>query len=1339
MSVVHVRKGPYVTRSEEQASEAIREHLKGAGLEGLWYVVSNWQSSNGPDRAPDDLDLVVVGATGIHLIEVKHWDRAFMRRKSESDSVENQARLLNAKAKRLKGRISRILAEPPYVQGKFLITRGQNERPGESGFMVEGQPVFGLGEWRKLLGLPEQGQPGVLLTDAQVELLATHLSLRSPMRDAEVARRLSGFSDLQLLSEDDEGLRKVYRASKDGALGRVILHLYDLTAAEHEDGVELARREWDACQALQKCSWVPDIVDSYQDANEYAYEVAFFSYADTAAPTLEERAGDAEWEIACRLETATKALRGLAEIHEAGDAGSGEGPILHRNLHPGSIRVRSDGRPLFTEFHLARVPGHKTVAGAVGPIGADASPHVAPEVRQVGLGASTAASDVYALCSSLRLLFAGDHSEGALAEDALEVLSLGLADEAGDRLGPRAIADSLEQLRPLATDPPGEPSVPALRPDFWDEETVKKLGGRGYRIMQKLGRGGVGIAFKVMEVGEDGEEASGPYVAKVFSDADFGRQALDGYARVRAHTGGDHLAVVFEVAKEHSAAEITALMKWLPGDSLYAWSRSVSLSEYVADFGEGASVQEAVCGWLADLCEGLGGLHKAGLVHGDVSPRNIIIDGFRIALTDYDLVTKSGSRPAAAGTLLYCAPSVEKGEPTVCSDDVYALAASFYHCLYGVEPFTRNGVRAKAGGLTWEGIDATHGELVVEFMSRATAPDPAQRFQDGTEAASWLRAALSRAREAGTGSVEGLVPVGGSGPGDKLAEQHAPWLDYLLRSYRGSPKGNDETRGLDSSFARDTYVTTDLDRSLKAGIESGAIRLVVLCGNVGDGKTALLQNLGIQLGVDVGVSANRLWEHRLPDGTLVKANLDGSAAFSGRSAEELLNEFLEPFSSDMPPDRKVHLVAVNDGPLLSWIEGLHEDHCAASQLEGALDDPEFETDPWLRFIHFNSRSLVGGVRGDGADLSTEFLDALVEGLTGRGQDHWAECPRCTAQGRCTAWQSVRDLRDPEVGGTLRKRLFRALQAVHVRGEMHITARELRGTLAYIFFGSASCQDLHDNPGWTPEVYWDRAFDRQSPHRQLDLLRELSRLDPARGADPRIDAELLRAEEEDALEEGREPTILASLRRQAYLRWSDADVEGIGGSPRALDLYRARHLDDFLRVVTGTPDDRREVCERVCEGLARLEDLPQAVLEVRGLVPLRVATRTPTETAFWVRKPLGRFELVPELVRPIEGAERLPTRLLLRYTFADTEHTEVLAMGAELFEILLDLRDGYQLSHVGADEVFANLSVFRERLALESDRTMFAYHPEFDSAYRIEAEDGDPQFLTMEEHALEAEP
>ncbi|NTV95635.1 MAG: (Fe-S)-binding protein, partial [Thiobacillus sp.] len=86
------------------------------------------------------------------------------------------------------------------------------------------------------------------------------------------------------------------------------------------------------------------------------------------------------------------------------------------------------------------------------------------------------------------------------------------------------------------------------------------------------------------------------------------------------------------------------------------------------------------------------------------------------------------------------------------------------------------------------------------------------------------------------------------------------------------------------------------------------------------------------------------------------------------------------------------------------------------------------------------------------------------------------------------------------------------------------------------------------------------------------------------------------------------------------------------------------------------------------------------------VPLRMTPRTPTESAFWVVKPWDRFRLEPALPPAADGLERLHTHLHLTYRYAEGG-TEILILGLELFHLLLELKDGTQLSGVGEEAIF----------------------------------------------------
>jgi serine/threonine protein kinase len=1318
VSVKLIRCGPFANQSERHAAEYVKVRLESIATSGQWVLLTNYASSSGTQHLSDELDMVVVGPPGVFIIEVKHWNAADLKRPSPNPA-EHEAEKLNAKAKRLAGRLRKALPfDVGFVEGKLLLTKGEGDKfvEGATRKRVRGIDVFGLTEWRDLLEtyrLP-------VLADDQIAAIARLLQPQTPFADQEDLRSFEGFYELEPVKGPRDPFHRIYRARRKPSRDRVILHIYDLSAIDDKNPLDVARREFDALQRLQKSPWLPSLMDSFQEASQYPGELYFFSYIDTEAASLAERARDAGWPVTERLQTAKLCAEALADLHQREASESGD-TVLHRNINPESIRIRSNGEPLLTQLHSARLPGAVTISGSVATDFQGMERFVAPEVIAGGIGVSTVASDVFALCATLRVLFE-DAQDDQEALRILDVLSEGMAPDPGRRIGLGDLIKKLEKMPRTLTHPRRIPV------QFWDEDTVKEFHKRYYRVVTKLGAGGVGTTFKVMEVDPTTEEElSGPYVAKAITNEQVGRAASQAYAKVRAQTGGPHLAGVLEVASLWQQDEITALLKWVKGDPLSEWTGVLPI--YFDDLGTGPR-EDVALRWLRDLCEGMAQLHHVGLVHGDVSPRNIIVDGGNVTLTDFDLAGAAGMVPLGL-THHYSAPGVEAGIAINPSDDVFALAATFFHVLFDKYPFQYGASLDKRRGLNWSDGDRLQWQRLALFLDRATHPDYTQRFTSAMDAITFLDSILTGApAHAGTDAEETTlvierVPV--------LTDNVVPWLELLLQSYPGSPRGNAETRGLDSPFARQTYVETKLDTILTEEVREGRVSLVVLCGNAGDGKTAFLQNLASKLGLDAGTSAQRLWDYELPNGVRIRANLDGSAAYQGRSASELLDEFFAPFQSGAFPENLVHLIAINDGPLLAWLNESDESFLT-TQLYSALDaEGMADIDPHIRFIDLNARSLVGGYSPDTRSVSTGFIDSLLEKMLGDKKGTWEPCRTCTAQSRCHAWRSARTLLNPELSRVVRDRLAKALLAVHQRGEMHITARSLRAALTYIFFGTYYCLDLHADPAFQPEFYYDRAFDPNSPHRQGELLRELQWLDPALESHPHVDRYLIREESEgNSLQQfERDLAPLHSLRRRAYFEWVEEKIVRIGGKPSALGLARGQHMEAFLKVATGTDAEREEICNDICDGVARLEDLPEEAFEDRRWVPLKITPRTPTETAFWVNKPRTRFSLRARLPRVVPGVETLHTHVILTYKF-ETGHMEELAINAELFHLLMELKDGYQISDTQSDDVFANLSIFKQRLAQEGDRALMAWNPLEGRVFEVKADWAEgAQKLTIE--------
>ncbi len=134
--------------------------------------------------------------------------------------------------------------------------------------------------------------------------------------------------------------------------------------------------------------------------------------------------------------------------------------------------------------------------------------HGAPEVRTGLSAADSSLGRIFAVC-----LPDTDCSRGGKMRPAgrpCEVFAKGIAEEPEQRC-------TLEDLERVALRTARRIRTPARTPParFWTEEQVVRFHDRDYRIVARLGSGGVGTTFKVVEIDRSTKEDLGTYVAKV--------------------------------------------------------------------------------------------------------------------------------------------------------------------------------------------------------------------------------------------------------------------------------------------------------------------------------------------------------------------------------------------------------------------------------------------------------------------------------------------------------------------------------------------------------------------------------------------------------------------------------------------------------------------------------------------------------------------------------------------------------------------------------------------------------------------------------------------------------
>jgi hypothetical protein len=167
---------------------------------------------------------------------------------------------------------------------------------------------------------------------------------------------------------------------------------------------------------------------------------------------------------------------------------------------------------------------------------------------------------------------------------------------------------------------------------------------------------------------------------------------------------------------------------------------------------------------LGQSADGLSAAHRAGVVHRDIKPGNLMVrpDGV-VKLTDFGIAQARDSTPLTrtgmvVGTAQYLSPEQAQGLEVTAASDVYSLGVVGFECLAGVRPF--DGASQVAIALAHINrppppLPAHVPPAVRLLIERALAKDPADRFPDGGAFAEAIR------RVASGGALTPVVPVPG--------------------------------------------------------------------------------------------------------------------------------------------------------------------------------------------------------------------------------------------------------------------------------------------------------------------------------------------------------------------------------------------------------------------------------------------------------------------------------------------------------------------------------------------------------------------------------------------------
>ena len=264
---------------------------------------------------------------------------------------------------------------------------------------------------------------------------------------------------------------------------------------------------------------------------------------------------------------------------------------------------------------------------------------------------------------------------------------------------------------------------------------------RGYRIDALIGQGGMGVVYRAFDLRLKRSVALKLMAPELGRDERFRERfareaelamALEHPNVVPIHDAGEADGRLYLVMRDVEGTDLRTLLK---REGALAPARALTIAGQVA-----AALDAA---------------HAQGLVHRDVKPSNVLLDGNEhVYLADFGLTRRFSDESAIAGdarslgTPAYLAPEQIEGGPVDGRADVYSLACLLFECLTATAPFLSD----SRLGVAWAHLeddpprasDRLHGlsAAVDAVIAKGMAKDPAERYATCGELIAVARSAL---------------------------------------------------------------------------------------------------------------------------------------------------------------------------------------------------------------------------------------------------------------------------------------------------------------------------------------------------------------------------------------------------------------------------------------------------------------------------------------------------------------------------------------------------------------------------------------------------------------------
>jgi TolB-like protein/DNA-binding winged helix-turn-helix (wHTH) protein/Flp pilus assembly protein TadD len=322
--------------------------------------------------------------------------------------------------------------------------------------------------------------------------------------------------------------------------------------------------------------------------------------------------------------------------------------------------------------------------------------------------------------------------------------------------GYRFIAPVIE-VGPPPAQVPAEPQAPAT--EILIGQTISH-----YRILSKLGSGGMGVVYEAEDI-RLGRRVALKLLPEKLACDQRSLQRFEREARAASSLNHPNICTIYEV-EEHDRQPVI-VMELLEGESLKQRVREGPIStDELLDFG-------------IQTCDALEAAHAKGIIHRDMKPGNIFVVGRgRVKILDFGLdkvrpphvaegqseeesLTLEGVIP---GTTSYMSPEQVRGEEIDARSDLFSLGVVLYEMATGQRPFVgKNRVLMMNAILNAQppapsDVNPAVPTAMDTIIAMALEKDRERRYQHAADICSDLKL-LKGKMEKGPAEVAGAAPV----------------------------------------------------------------------------------------------------------------------------------------------------------------------------------------------------------------------------------------------------------------------------------------------------------------------------------------------------------------------------------------------------------------------------------------------------------------------------------------------------------------------------------------------------------------------------------------------------